>query len=134
MLTETVTLHIPENIYRRLTYTAQATRRTLEDIILHALTVGGPPAWDDVPPEFQTDLAPMDKLEDDALWQIARSRKLPAEMERYDSLLERNKTRSLTDTERLELTKLRAEADRFMLRKAHAASLLRWRGYNVSAS
>ncbi|MEK7787909.1 MAG: hypothetical protein AAB658_21095 [Chloroflexota bacterium] len=133
MLSETVTLHIPENIYRRLTHTAQATRRSLEDVILHALRVGSPPAWDDAPAEFQADLANMDKLDDDSLWQIARSRKSPDEMKRYDVLLERNKNNSLTDAERLELAKFRTEADRFMLRKAHAATLLRWRGHDLSA-
>jgi hypothetical protein len=132
MLSETVTLHIPENIYRRLTHTAQATRRSLEDVILHALRVGSPPAWDDAPAEFQADLANMDKL-DDSLWQIARSRKSPDEMKRYDVLLERNKNNSLTDAEQLELAKLRTEADRFMLRKAHTATLLRWRGHDLSA-
>lgn len=132
MLSETVTLQIPEAIYQRLIHTARATKRSLEDVILHALRVGSPPAWDDAPSEFQADLASMDKLDDDALWQVARGRKAPADMQRYDTLLERNKGGELTDTERLELARLRAESDRFTLRKAHAAVLLRWRGHSIS--
>lgn len=93
--------------------------------------MSSPPAWDDVPAEFQADLAAMDRLDDAALWQIARSRKSPAEMSRYDELLEQNQDGLLNDSEQLELQSLRQEADRFMLRKAHAAALLRWRGHRT---
>ena len=133
MLVETVTLQVPETLYQRLVNTARATKRSLEEVMLHALRVGSPPAWDDAPAEFQADLAMMDKLDDDALWKLARGRKTSAEMERYNALLERNKSGVLTGAERLELNALREEADRFMLRKAHAAVLLRWRGHDVSA-
>lgn len=100
-------------------------------MILHALRVGSPPSWDDAPSEFQADLAAMDRLDDDALWKIARNRQTAVEMERYDILLKRNRNGALTEAERLELVALRNEADGFTLRKAHAAVLLRWRGHNV---
>jgi hypothetical protein len=133
MLAETVTLKIPEMLYRRLQSTAQSTQRSLDEVILHALQVGSPPVWDDVPAEFQADLAAMDRLDDAALWQIARSRKTEAEMKRYDELLAQNQDRQLAPAEKQELQQLRQEADRFMLRKAHAAALLRWRGHTVPA-
>jgi hypothetical protein len=132
MPVETVTLQIPEIIYQRLVNTARATQRPLEEVILHALQIGSPPEWDNVPPEFQADLAALDKLDDNTLWQIARSHKTAAEMERYNTLLEGNSNNSLTEAERLELMALRQEADRFMLRKAQAAVLLHWRGHRVS--
>ncbi len=129
MLIEKVTLQLPEPLYRRLVNNAQATNRTLEDVILHALQVGSPPDWDDAPAEFQTELAEMDRLSDDDLWQIARRRKTEAEMKRFNELLENNESGGLTDAERLELEHLQSETDRFVLRKSHAAVLLRWRGY-----
>ncbi|MGH1393198.1 MAG: hypothetical protein ACRAVC_04075 [Trichormus sp.] len=52
-------------------------------------------------------------------------------MERYDWLLERNSSGNITDAEKLQLIKLRQETDRFMLCKAQAAVLLRWRGHHV---
>ncbi len=52
-------------------------------------------------------------------------------MERYNILLDRNQEGTLTDAERAELAVLRTEADCFMLRKAQAAALLRWRGHYV---
>jgi len=133
MTTETVMLQVPENLYRRFEKTANAMQRSLEDIMLQTLKVGGPPTWDDAPPEYQADLAALDQLDDDALWAIARSRKPAAELVRYDELLEHNQDGKLTAAERLELQTLRIESDRFMLRKAHAAVLLRWRGHQVPA-
>jgi len=130
-VTASITLQLPERLYQRLVNTAQATQRPLEAVLLRALEVGSPPDWDDVPEAFQADLAALDRVEDAALWTIALSRKLAAEMTRYDELLERNRAGKLTDTERLELNDLRNEADQFMLRKAQAVALLRWRGHHV---
>lgn len=84
-----------------------------------------------MPEEFQADLAALDKQDDNTLWQIVRSRKTATDMERYNILLEGNSNGTLTEAERLELMALRQEADRFMLRKAQAAVLLRWRGHRV---
>ncbi len=95
------------------------------------VTLGSTPAWDDVPPELQLDLAGLEKMGDEALWVIAKSRRESAEFVRYDELLDRNAAGSLTPGERDELNGLREEADRFMLCKAHAATLLRRRGHRV---
>jgi hypothetical protein len=131
MLDETVTLRLPEELHHRLVAAAAATRRSLEEILLHALRIGSPPAWDDAPPEHQAELAAMDRLDDDALWKLARGRRSETEMVRYDELLEQSAAGVLGDAERSELEMLRREADRFMLIKAHAAVLLRWRGHDV---
>ena len=133
MSNATVTLALPDALYQRLKGAALATKQPLEQVLLHALSIGSPPSWDDVPPEFQLDLAGLEKMDDDALWAIARSRREPAEFVRYDELLEKNAGALLTPAERDELEGLREEADRFMLRKAHAAALLRWRGHRAVA-
>lgn len=52
-------------------------------------------------------------------------------MEEYNSLLEKNSSGTLTETERLHLISLRHESDLFMLRKSQAAVLLRRRGYSL---
>jgi hypothetical protein len=126
-----VTLELPENLYTRLQQAAQATRRSLDEVLLRAVQIGSPPRWDDAPAEFQADLAALDRLDDEALWRIARSRKTEADMERYQELLDKNANGVLTSDERDELVKLRVEFDRLMLRKVHAAALLRWRGYQI---
>ena len=131
MSINTVTLNLPEMLYRRLLQTAQATRRPLDEVVLHALQVGSPPAWNDAPAEFQADLAALNRLDDDALWRIARGSRSKADMRHHQELLDRHANGTLTDAERRELDELHQEADRFMLRKAHAAALLRWRGYQL---
>ena len=73
----------------------------------------------------------MDRLDDDALWKLARGRRSETEMVRYDELLGESAAGALGDAGRSELEMLRREADRFMLIKAHAAVLLRWRGHDV---
>ncbi len=133
-MTATVTLQLPDPIYQRLVNTANATGRSLEEVMLHALKVGSPPDWDNVPDEFKADLAALDRLEDEALWKVATVRKTDEDMARHYELLERNKDHSLTQAEQLELIDLRSQADRFMLRKAQAAALLHWRGYYVPNS
>ena len=52
-------------------------------------------------------------------------------MIRYDELLEKNKEHVLDESEQVELLNLRKDSERFMLRKAHAASILQWRGNRV---
>ena len=132
-MSETVTLQLPERLHQRLINMAQATQRPLENIIIHALTVGSPPDWDDAPEEYQADLAALERLNDEELWEVARSYKTTEEMERYDELLVLNQEDALSDSERLELLKLREASDLFVLRKAHAASILQWRGHRVPA-
>ncbi len=130
-MTATVTLQIPDLIYQRLINTANATGRSLEEVMLHALKVGSPPDWDNAPDEFKTDLATLDRLEDEALWKIATAQKTSEDLARYDELLDRNQNGTLSQAERLELIELRSQTDRFMLRKAQAAALLHWRGHHV---
>ena len=130
MSTATLTLALPETLYHRLERTAVATKQPLEDVALHALRLGSPPAWDDVPAEFQVDLAALDRMDDDALWALAKDH-LSADFARRDDLLEKNAEGQLSPAERAELERLRHQEDLFTLRKAHAAALLRWRGHAV---
>ena len=131
MSTQEVTLPLPESLYLRFKQTAQATQQSLTEVLLHAVQVGCPPSWEDAPVAFQADLAALDRLDDEVLWRIARSRRTEADIARLQELLERKANDQLTEAERVELIQLRTEADRFLLRKAHAAALLRWRGHAI---
>jgi hypothetical protein len=132
-MSEAIVLNLPDTLYQRLVNTAQATGQSLEAVVLRALKIGSPPDWLNVPEEFQADLSALDKVEDETLWAVARSQKNPEQMRRYGELLNLKQERQLTSEETLELETLRLEGDRFMLRKAHAAALLRWRGYQTAA-
>jgi len=128
---QNVTLVLPEELYLRFQHTAQATRQSVADIMLHALRVGSPPRWEDAPPAAQVELAAMDRLDDTSLWRIARSQRTEAEMAHMVELLEKNADDELDPLEHVQLDSLCADADRFMLRKAHAVALLHWRGHII---
>ena len=131
MTARTVTLQLPENLYLRLQQTAQATKQSFDAILLRALQVGSPPAWESAPSEFQADLAALDRLDDAALWRIARTHVTLAQMDRYQLLLDKNANETISLEEQAELTQLRLEFDRQMLQKVHAAALLQWRGHQI---
>jgi len=127
----TITMELPETLYLRLQQTARATHQSLEATMLRALQVGSPPSWETAPAEFQADLAALDRLDDAALWRIARSRADPAQMDRYQVLLDKNASRALSAEAQQELAQLRTDLDRQMLLKVHAAALLQWRGHQI---
>lgn len=130
-MTKTITLQLPENLYIRLQQVAQATKQSLNDIFLRAIQVGSPPTWEDAPAEFQADLAALDRLDDASLWRLARNPHVGIDQSQYQNLLDKNAAGSISESERAILHTLRTESDRFMLRKAHAAALLRWRGHSI---
>jgi hypothetical protein len=131
MTVKTVTLQLPESLYVRLQQTALATKQSFDDIVLRVLQVGSPPNWERASAEFQTDLAALDRLDDAALWRIARTRQTEVGLQHYQELLDKNANDVITTAERHELAQLRAEYDRHMLLKVHAASLLQWRGHQI---
>jgi hypothetical protein len=131
MNVKTITLQLPEDQYLRLQQAAQATKQSLNEIFLHVVRIGSPPGWDDVPAEFQGDLASLDRLDDAALWRIARQKQSDTTLTVYQELLDKNANGTISKAEKQELQRLRTEADRFMVRKAHAVALLRWRGHQI---
>ena len=82
-------------------------------------------------PEMQPELLKMQKLSIEELLAIANAKVEASQHQRHVELLEKNKEGSLTLEERQELTDLRLAADRLMLRKAYAWSVLRWRGHRI---
>jgi len=130
-MAETVTLQIPETLYQRLAIATGATRAIARRHNFTSLTNWQPPNTERCTEEFHTDFASLDRLNDDSLWQIARSKKSQLEMERYDTLLSKQQNTALTDSERLELDNLRKDSDRFMLRKSQAAAILKWRVHSA---
>ena len=133
MVVQEVKLDLPETLYLRLQQVAQATEQSLTDVLLHAVKVGSPPDWSEVPAEFQADLAALDRLPDDALWRIARGQHA-SDRALHQELLDKKADGTLTPEDQATLAQLRVSADRFMLRKAHAAALLRWRGHTLPAA
>ena len=131
MATQQITISLPDALYLRLEQAARATRQSMPDIVLRAVQIGSPPTWDDAPAPYQAALAALDRQTDATLWQIARQRMIEVDSTRYDALLDKNSEEGLSAIEKQELEALRSKADLFMLQKAHAAALLRWRGHVI---
>jgi hypothetical protein len=125
------TIEVSDEVFERLSRAAGALRRPIRDVAEQALATGLPPDVDDVPAAFRGDLIALEELPDEALWQVLRDSSGDTARTRHEELLARNSAGNLSAAERAELTHARDEADRVVLRRAHAAALLRWRGHVV---
>lgn len=130
MSSQTVTLKLPEAIYRSARQMARATRRPLEEVLEASIERSLPPL-DDVPPEEAYELAALAMLDDGALWDEAK-KELPAEQQKeLEALLERQEVGELREDEHEHLQALMDAFGRLTVRKAHAWLLLARRGYRV---
>lgn len=131
MTVQVVTLDLPGPLYERLKEIADASHRDLDEVLITTIQAGMPPSLERVPERFQADLRALDHLSDDVLWQIARAEMDDDKAALYEELLERNRRKDLSDSERKTLSALREEADLLMLRRSYAHALLRWRGHII---
>lgn len=131
MVTQTLTLRLPEPTLRYLQQIATATQRPLEQVVQQSIEGNLPPSVASAPVNMQAELLAMQMLPLEALQRIARSQ-MPVEQQvRHLALLESNSAGDLSPAERAELLTLRETADRLMLRKAYAWAILRWQGQPV---
>jgi hypothetical protein len=130
-MTNPIVLTIPDDISDRARQIAETTEQPVEQVLLdHLKTLSAPlPA---LPPDVQAELDALKQLSADALWTIARDQ-LPDDVQaRAHELMDRNSRGTITDEEYSELQALVERADRLMVRKAEAASLLRMRGFSFT--
>jgi len=129
---QTVTVQLPQTIYRRLERAAAMTNQPLDAVLLQTIRGNIPPLIEDAPPEARGELAALLDLSDDDLWAVTRSRPDPRRWQRHQDLLHKNVEGILDEREQRDLEQLRAEADKHVLRKSFALALLKWRGYALS--
>lgn len=98
---------------------------------MQALEAGLPPTEAELPPELRGEFAQLARLEDEALWKIARSSLPLAKQRTLSRLLRKNQEDTLTEAERQKLDALIEETDRLTLRKALAYALLKWRRHSL---
>jgi hypothetical protein len=129
---QTISVELPEPIFRRLRRVAEITHRSVEDVL--AATVDAAlPQTPDVPVDVADDLAAMVLLSDKALWTAVETT-LPTEQQhRLTKLSQEGEARLLTGAEAVELTHLIDAYDRAVLRRAKALAILGQRGYDISA-
>lgn len=131
MSIQTVAIQMPQPLYHRLERLAELTRRPLENLVIQTLDASVPSLPGDLAPEMRGDLLSLEGLDDESLWQVARSVVSPEQQVQHSLLLAKNRQGPITEQERATLTRLRQKADQLMLRKAYAYVLLQWRGHRL---
>ena len=131
MTRQAITLHLPENIYWRLQAISQVTHQPLEEVAFQAIQGNLPPLIEDLPLEWQADLAELHSLDNEALWIITKESLPQKQWQRHEALLDQNQSGTLTEAEQNELIDLRTAVDRFVIRRSYALALLKWRGYTL---
>ena len=132
MATQKVTVELPQAIFQQLARIAQATQQPLETLVAQSIVSNLPPTPDNAPLEIQEELLQMQIWNDEELLAIAKSQITSEQQKRHTELLEKNSgNEELNKSERQELNELRIKADRLMLQKAYAWSVLRWRGHKL---
>jgi len=127
---QTITLTLPDNVLQPVQRVAQATKQSVEELLVTALQAALP-SLEDLPPDVVQHLVILESLDDQTLWRVMLETVPLDQQQRLHDLLFRNQAGMLTDTEREQLDLLQQQADLVMLRKAHAAVLLRFRGKRV---
>jgi hypothetical protein len=121
---------LPDNILQPDQRVAQATKQSVEELLVTALQAALP-TLEGLPPDAVQHLVALESLDDQTLWRaILETVPLDQQHQPHDLLL-CNQAGMLTDAEREQQAILQQQADLGMLRKGRAAVLLRFRGKRV---
>ena len=133
MAVQRLTIELPESVFQLLTDLATLTDQSPEQLAAQSITGNLPPSFENAPADMHEELLAMQICDINELRQIAGSQMSAQQQQRLSELLERNQEDSIQPSEQQELKALRLAADRLMLRKAYAWSVLRWHGQPVPA-
>ncbi|MGB8700782.1 MAG: hypothetical protein WCD18_15300 [Thermosynechococcaceae cyanobacterium] len=131
MTTQRVTIELPDAIFHRFVQIAEATQQPLEDPIAQSVVSNLPPSAENAPIVLRAELTEMQTFSVDKLLAIAQAQADPTPHGYHVQLLENNQVGELSPEDQKELASLRQAADRLMLRKAYAWSILRWKGHRI---
>ena len=130
-MTDAITLSLPDELSEKVRAIANNTNQSVEEVLLdyiRNLSIHVPA----LPPDEQAELDALRHLSDDTLWTIAQDQ-LPVYLQtRAHDLMSKNNHETLPPDEEVELNQLVERADRLMVRKAEAATILRQRGHTFT--
>lgn len=131
MATDSIVLHLPEGLHRRLERLAELTHRPVENVIVQTLSSSLPPLPDDLSPTMRDALISLEQESDEALWDLTRATMADDQYALLTDLREKRRSGSLSAEEQDALDHVMQEADLLTLKKAYAATLLKWRGHRL---
>jgi hypothetical protein len=132
MASRAVTIQLPGRLWQRLKYVAQASHRSVQDVLTAGITATLP-AIADLPANLADELAAMTWLSDQALWGATTPTFAPEQQARLAALNELANRRDLTVGEQAETETLLAAYHRSVLCRAQAFALLAQRGHRMPA-
>lgn len=132
MTLQTVTVHLPEMLYRQVARRARRMRRSVEDELVEVVSTAMP-TMEALPSDIVDDLEQLTYLTDAEMWEAARTTLPRQDSERMQTLVLKRQGVRLTTVEERELKRLTHLADRAMLVRAQAAVLLKERGHNIES-
>ena len=116
---QTITLTLPDNVLQPVQRVAQATKQSVEELLVTALQAVLP-TLEGLPPDVVQHLVALESLDGQALGRVMLETVPLDQQHRLHDLLLRNQAGVLTDSEREQLALLQQQADLVMLRKARA--------------
>jgi predicted unusual protein kinase regulating ubiquinone biosynthesis (AarF/ABC1/UbiB family) len=133
MTTNTVTIDVPNRLYRQLTRVAEQTQQDIAKVLLTlAETMFTVEAVNrNLPSHIADELMAMQWFSDIALWKASQPTLSEKQQLELSELTHQQANRPLTQTEQTRLTELLAEYDWSVLRRAQALALLSLRGHNI---
>src|SRR5215510_2244211 len=115
-MSRTITLTLPDDILQPVQRVAQATKQSVEQLLVTALQAALP-SLEGLPPDVMQDLTTLESLDDQALWRVMLETVPLDQQRRLHDLLSRNQAGIFTDSEHEQLAILQQQADLVMLRK-----------------
>lgn len=131
MSLQTVTIRLPNMLYRKIERRARQMKRSIEDELVNVVKTALP-SLDDLPSDIVDDMAQLTFLTDAELRRTATMTVRAEESERMEALLFKQQREGLTAAEQEEANQLLHRYDRTMLVRAQAMLLLTERGINIS--
>jgi len=129
-MAQTVMLHLPDKFYEPIMRIAQTMSQPIESVLLKALQTSLPPL-DGLPKEQISELTQLETWDVPALRQLLLKTVPQEQQQELESLLQKNQSTGLTNTEQQRLTLLQKAVNQIMLQKARAAVLLRFCGQRL---
>ncbi len=131
MTQQTLTVQLPDTLYRQLDRRARRMHRSVEGEMV-AVLAATLPTLDDLPADIADEMVQLTFLGDDELWRAAQTTLTADETWRMQELLLKRQREGLSKQERSETRLLLHLYDRIMLVRAQAMALLKERGHDVS--
>ena len=128
---QSVTVQLPEGVYRRLQRAAEIAGKPIDQIAAQSIQESLPPMLEVIPAKFRADLQTLERLGDTELWRVAHRTVDEKDQRRYRRLVKKKGLGALNDRDRTSLSDLRAEINRVMFRRGYAWMLLKLRGHRV---